>query len=117
MAQEKVNLYKDNSEDVIDPFIVQPDWFRIDFSTFRIEPGADVDAALENSIRTTIDLLRLNSDPDLVQQRISVLWEYADGRCPLDFLERRYPFIAYELKRQGLVDDIKRMIKKSPKRP
>lgn len=37
LCNPKMNRYKDNHEDVLDPFDIQNGWFVIDFSTFLID--------------------------------------------------------------------------------
>ena len=51
--------------------------------------------------------MRLNKDDSLVQFRFSLLRNYSKNHIDMDFLETHYPFIAVELKRQGVQDTIK----------
>jgi hypothetical protein len=107
LALDKINSYKADSIDVLDPFIVQPGWFVLDFATFYVVPGDGLAVVDEAAVERTIDVLRLNRDDALVQLRYSVVKEYADGDTTLNHLWRRYPFIASELIRQDRVDSIK----------
>ena len=45
--------------------------------------------------------LRLNDD-EWVELRFEVLNDYLDGEIKIPYLEKRYPFIASEIKRQGI---------------
>lgn len=107
LALDKINSYKADSVDVLDPFLVQPGWFVLDFATLYVAVGDDVPAPMDAAVQRTIDVLRLNRDESLVTFRYAVAKEYSDGYITLAHLERRYPFIAFELARQGCVDSIK----------
>jgi len=117
LSRKKLNGHKDNSPHVMDPFKIKYDWFTINFTNFRIEPLAGVPGYLEAHIKTTIDILQLNTDVDLIQERTRILVDYSNDLFPFSHLERRYPFIAYELRRQGLEVTIKTMIRTRPRRP
>lgn len=106
LAQEKLNNAKGDSTGVLDPFQIQPTWFLLDFSSMFVKPGADLRPELETAVKQTIEILQLNSNT-LVRLRYTVLKDYSDGNTTIGFLERRYPFIALELKRQTLVESIR----------
>ena len=101
-----MNQRKDNSLGVQDPFLVQPGWFVIDFDSFCIGCGAGLRAEDESRVRYTIQLLKLNADDELVEQRRTVVEQYARGMALAD-VERYYPFVASELKRQNLTETIR----------
>lgn len=103
----RVNENKDNSMDVLDPFHIQDGWFVIDFTTFRVNPADTLPDYLKNAIQQTIDQLRLNDDNRLAQPRANRVSEYINGEISLDYLRRKYPFIAFELERQNLQETIK----------
>lgn len=107
LCTEKINNYKDNKLDVMDPFRIKSGWFVIDFATFFIKPEESLPDYLKTAVSSTILRLRLNDDDDLVQDRANTVVLYSNGDFPFDFLLRRYPFIARELERQGLREDIK----------
>ena len=62
-------------------------------------------------INTTINSLRLNDDDYYVQERCNILIDYAKGEVSLNFLKRRYPFIAKEVVRQNLGADLALLFK------
>lgn len=66
--------------------------------------------ATQDAVTHTIKELRLNLDDSLVQTRFNILQSYSKGNIDMAFLEGFYPFIAAELKRQGLQDSIKGQI-------
>jgi hypothetical protein len=101
-----MNKRKDNCLGVQDPFLVQPGWFVIDFASFYVRCGTGLQPDDENRVLYTIQLLELNTDDEMVEQRRRVVEEYARG-APLADVERYYPFIAYELRRQNLTETIR----------
>ena len=107
LACARLNAYKGSSTDVLDPFHIQPGWFVLNFDNFFVESSTGVPANVESAVRRTIAILRLNADDFLVQYRFSVVRDYANGDLPLDYLRRRYPFIASELQRQNLTEAIR----------
>lgn len=117
LSRKKLNNHKDNSLHVMDPFKIKYDWFTINFASFFIEPLPGLPQYLETHIQKTIDILHLNTDDDLVQERSRVVVEYSIDKFPMSHLEKRFPFIAYELKRQGLEVDIKAIIRTRPRNP
>lgn len=87
---------------ILDPFQIQNDWFYMDIPACLLKPNPDLDAHLRGEIRSTINTLRLNLDDSYVQERCAILIEYAREEVTMSFLERRYPFLAKEVERQGL---------------
>lgn len=107
LAHQKINAYKGDSTGVLDPFSIQPGWFTIDFANCHVKPNPATSAAIQSSVTQTIKALRLNSDDSFVQARFLILRNYAKGKLDMSFLEDCYPFIAAELKRQGVQELIK----------
>lgn len=105
LSDQKINHRKADNIGVQDPFEVQPGWFVIDFAAFYVRCGAGLQSSDEYRVRNTISLLQLNDD-QLVEQRRRVVEEYARG-APLEDVERYYPFVASELRRQNLTDAIR----------
>jgi hypothetical protein len=101
-SQARINSNKGNSTDVLDPFHVTAGSFVLDIATFFVKPGTELDANAAVEVDRTIRILQLNSTA-LVKLRYTVLKEYSDGHRDFSFLQRRYPFIAAELRRQDLV--------------
>lgn len=107
LAHSKINSYKSNTVGIADPFAIQPGWFTLDFANSFVKPNPASPPAVQQLVAHTITVLRLNRDDTLVQSRFSIVRNYAQNHCDMDFLEGYYPFIAAELKRQGLQDSIK----------
>lgn len=114
LCTERMNNHKGNSMDVMDPFMIQNGWFTINFASFFIEPEDSLPDYLKAAVDATITSLKLNDDDILVQARTNVIQEYANGDFSFNHLEKKYPFIAYELDRQGLKDKIKVLLRKTP---
>ena len=102
LASGRVNGSKGNLDDIIDPFDVQDDWFFIDIPACLVRPNPALQSPLRKQIAGTINSLRLNQDDNYVQDRCNILMDYARGDVTMSFLKRRYPFLAKEVKRQGL---------------
>lgn len=114
LCTERMNNNKDSCLDVMDPFKVQSGWFIINFATFLIEAEDSLQEYLKVAVEDTIIRLRLNDDDTLVQDRANLIQMYSDDDVSFEFLEKRYPFIAYELDRQGLREAIKTRLRKKP---
>jgi len=102
LALHRMNRNKGDRTDVIDPFLVQPGWFVLDMPSCLIRAGKGLTAEQEQRVDTTIAVLKLNDDDSLVQDRCDVMLMFAQGDVGLPFLEKRYPFLAAEVVRQGV---------------
>jgi hypothetical protein len=105
LAHEKVNNWKAKSTGVLDPFSVQAGWFVLDLASFFVKPADGLATTVANMINHTISALRLNDD-QFLKLRYNVVKDYSNRDTTLQFLQRRYPFIAAELQRQNKVDSI-----------
>lgn len=112
LSSQRLNQHKGDSVSVIDPFAVREGWFIIDFPSCLVKAGHGVSAAVTTQIDKTIEVLKLNDDDTLVQERCDIMLEYADGNVTIDFLTRRYPFLAQEIIRQGVQDNIKSIFRR-----
>lgn len=91
---------------ILDPFQIGEDWFVIDFASFFIKPNPELPPDIIQQVENTIRELKLNDDEDLVQERLAYVCSYCLGEISFSHLEKQAPFIARELKRQGLVEQI-----------
>jgi hypothetical protein len=107
LTHAKINGYKANSVGILDPFHIQPGWFILDFANCYVKPNPNEAQGVRDMVTRTINVLRLNSDDTLVQFRFSLVRDYSKNLVNMDFLDLRYPFIATELRRQGLENSIK----------
>lgn len=97
LASHLMNSLKSDLSNFLDPFEVQNDWFGmelVDFGVF-LRPSFPINlkAAGDNTQRCL-------NHRDFRQLRGEYVAEYERG-LPYDFLERRSPFVANELRRQG----------------
>lgn len=97
-----MNTYKADRTDIVDPFSVGPGWFVLDFPSCLVRPGAGLSPQETQEVDTSINALKLNDDDSLVQDRCDVMVMFAKGEVSLAFLEKRYPFLAAEVIRQGI---------------
>jgi len=111
LALSKLNSYKGDKTDVLDPFHIQEGWFVLNFTNFYVEPNAGLETTVETAVKRTIEAFRLNEDDCLVRLRFSIVKDYAQGRISLEYLVHRYPFIGKELERQNLTESIKTYFK------
>jgi hypothetical protein len=100
LACSAMNSRKGISETVLDPFDVENGWFLLDLIGFALEPAERLPANVETTVRRTIELLDLN-DRECRRLREMYASEYWGGQVSFDFLRRRAPHVAAELKRQG----------------
>lgn len=112
LASPIINNRKGESENVLDPFIIQPNWFTMDFPSCLIKASNVIPSNYAEQVTDTIGILKLNEDDNFVQERCDIIMEYVDGRITLQFLEMRYPFIAIEIKRQQLAGKMDRIFKR-----
>ncbi|WP_313808926.1 hypothetical protein, partial [Sphingobium sp.] len=102
LSSGRVNSSKGNQTDILDPFEVQNDWFFIDIPSCLLRANPALNHDVRVKVSHTINSLRLNQDDNYVQERCNILIEYAREDVTFNFLERRYPFLAKEVHRQGI---------------
>ncbi len=113
LSRSKINLRKGDAEDLVDPFGVKTGWFELDLPSCLVRAGRGVSGELRRTVISTIDILQLNADDRMVQERCDLLVHLARGDITLGFLEKRYPFLAVEVKRQGVVAGLSAIFKVS----
>lgn len=100
LACRQVNTDKGRGRP-LDPFEIEDGWFELELVGYQVVPGAATAEPLRAAIRATIeDVLRLNS-ARLRRQRSEYAESYLADDISLAYLERRAPFVARELRRQG----------------
>lgn len=100
LACALMNSRKSEAADVIDPFEVGDGWFALEFDECQVICVTGVDVTTATKVDATITRLKLN-DEDCLKARREYARSYQDGEIELSYLERRSPFIAQELRRQG----------------
>ena len=102
LADRHLNSYKNKYQDVVDPFKIKEGAFELIFPSLRIIGGPNL---CKSKANLTINRLKLNSQM-LIEERGSYLKEYCKGETTFSFLTKKAPFIAFELKRQNLIENI-----------
>jgi len=102
LAAPRINNYKGDSAGLIDPFIVQMEWFVLDFPSCFVKSADGLPDHIARKINRTIVALRLNDDDYLVQVRCDIMLDFAEEKVRLSFLQSKYPFLASEIVRQGI---------------
>jgi hypothetical protein len=105
-----LNGRKGTSEDVLDPFLIEEGWFALDFPSLLVQPGENVSSSIKKQVQATIQRLGLNDEGTCLQARMSWLRDYIQVPFPFSYLEKRAPFLAGELKRQDLIEKIRRIM-------
>ena len=105
LAARRFNALKENSTDLIDPITLSPDWFILDIPSLQIKPNSNISNADATRVTRTITALRLN-DERSINSRERWIRDYCRKLFNFDYLMQNAPFIAYELERQGLKDQI-----------
>jgi len=118
LASRSMNSEKHKFQDVVDPFLVEPGWFIMDFPSLMIRSGTDLSPEDREKVEASIRRLKLNEKEKYIEYRREFLKDYCElcrgsaGITPaLAHLEKKAPFIAYELKRQKLTNRIIHMMK------
>lgn len=110
LTTQIMNNYKDNNL-IVDPFEISNGDFMIDFPSCLIKINPNLPKEKIERIQSTIDVLKLNSSDDQVQARCDIIMNYINGEISQQYLKKKYPFIAYELERQNLIEKIKEIVK------
>lgn len=104
LTTQRMNSYK-GDKIVLDPFKIENGDLTIDFPSCLIKPRDGMTPAAKSKVSLTIKILHLN-DEDLVNNRLEIVMDFAQGNINQIFLEKRYPFIEFELRRQNLFDTV-----------
>lgn len=96
-----LNGRKGKYEDVLDPFTLQDGWFTMQFPSLQLTLGKHLSSIEATYVNKTIKRLKLN-EGTCVRARKDWLIPYLKGKYDIEHLEEKAPFLAIELKRQGL---------------
>ena len=102
LACSTMNSRKRDYNDVLDPFRLAPDLFRLQLSTGHIYPNPTLDAVSMRIVEETIERLGLD-DPQCREMRARWYQDYLEHQLPSDYLKNKAPFIWSEACRQGLL--------------
>ena len=107
LARQTINTRKGNSEEVLDPFLIEKRWFILHLPSCLIKPALGLPREIRVQVNSTINTLRLNDDERLVEERLEFLVALADGDISLRHLQRHYPFLAQEVQHQGVQSSLR----------
>jgi len=102
LACSTMNSRKREYSDVLDPFVLAPDLFRLQLSTGHIYPNPKFPAIPMRIVEETIERLGLD-DQQCRELRARWYQEYLEHGLPSDYLRRKSPFVWHEANRQGLL--------------
>jgi hypothetical protein len=97
LACSLMNSRKNDYQDVLDPFEVEDDWFRIELVGYQVIPAPGLAPEIHRKVSDTINRLKLN-DHDCLTLREEYAKVFAMGNN-LQSLSYRAPFLAREITR------------------
>lgn len=93
-----INANKSTLISLVDPFEVADGWFALEFVGFQVIRGPNAPPSKLQQIEDTLPLLNM---PECLKAREEYVTCYEQGAIEFAYLERRAPFVAAELRRQG----------------
>ena len=99
LASSIMNSRKAAIEDILDPVDIKEGWFTIELTAFQVCPANGLEETITKQILNTIERLQLNHIEcrELREEYVLAYWE---KEISWNYLQKRAPFIASELKRQ-----------------
>lgn len=101
LSSLSVDAKKNNAENFVDPFEVKEGWFALELVGLQVVAGPRAPKARLKQIEASLPALNL---PLFIAQRSEYLDDYREGHIDLHHVERRAPFLAAELRRQGALN-------------
>jgi hypothetical protein len=98
LSAATINARKADLTGLVDPMECRVGWFALELVGFQVVRGPEAPTHLEPEINATLDLLNA---PDCCRAREEYFTCYRTGEINYDYLCRRAPFVAQELRRQG----------------
>lgn len=98
LACSLMNSRKNDYRDVLDPFEIEDDWFRIELVGYQVIPANDLPEEIEQRVQATIDRLKLN-DYECLKLREEYAEAFQKNDISLNRLRQRAPFLAREIER------------------
>lgn len=102
LAAGTINSKKNDKEvdAAFDPFVVSPGLFALEFVGFQVKPGPAALGPMIEKVALAIIDVGLNK-PECCKARQEYVEAYQRGCISFGYLQRRAPFVAQELVRQG----------------
>ncbi|MDI9247118.1 hypothetical protein QMZ25_00810 [Stenotrophomonas sp. RS-48] len=102
LASAIVNARKCDFDDVLDPFVLPPQWFQIELVSGRIYPNPGINPVDIDRVDETIKRVGLDNDINR-KMRATHFQDYCAGDISENFLRRHSPLVHFEAQRQGLL--------------
>lgn len=102
LACSIMNSRKLDYDDVLDPFTVGKDWFRLEFVSGSIYPNPDLTTEQRLAVQGTIERLGLD-DAGNREMRARHYQGYREDHYDASHLKKQSPFVWQEAERQGLL--------------
>ena len=93
-----VNARKNDMTGIIDPVDCRPGWFALELVGFQVTPGDTAPHLHSAEINATLEIINA---PECCRAREEYVTSYEQTQISFDYLNRRAPFVARELRRQG----------------
>ena len=100
LACSLMNSRKGVATAVLDPFEIEDGWFVLELVAFQVLPAEGLAGTVAAAVGDTIERLRLN-DGECCGAREEYAEDYWSEYVTLDYVTRRAPFVANELRRQN----------------
>lgn len=100
LASSRMNARKNDVDAVIDPFEVEENWFHLDLFSGQLFANPALDLVLQERITHTIERLGL-SDSECCRVRLSFFDDYREGQISFNYVQRKCPIVACEIRRQS----------------
>lgn len=100
LACSLMNSRKGDAVHVLDPFEVEDGWFVLELVAFQVIPANGLAEPTATAVEDTIRRLRLN-DEECCGAREEYAEDYWSEHVTFDYVVRRAPFVANELRRQN----------------
>jgi len=101
LASGYANTCKNRFPDVLDPAAIEDGWFQIeDFVSLQVRANPELPEVAQKAVLAAINRLKLNTGRAFeVRQRGMLAFR---AGTPIDWLQHDHPFLAKELRRQGI---------------
>ncbi len=98
-ASPKVNQWKSDSNEILDPFEVEDGWFEVQLSSLQLIATKQLPDTKQPLAKSTLTRLRLGTGEDLIKERRAYYREFLKGDCTLRHLSAKAPLIERAVKK------------------
>ncbi len=102
LACGMMNGKKGIFEDVLDPFEIETGWFALELAGCSIHPAPGLGKRRHRAVKRTIERVGLDL-PECREIRSKFVNDYINRDISFRYLEGHCPFVALEMRRQGLI--------------